>query len=152
MSDSFEQTIVMGHLGSDPELRSVPSGDQVCNFSVAASRRFRNRDGDKKEETNWYKVTVWGKQAENCAKYLTKGRKVLLVGRVTASAWKNRDGEAQASLEINPFTVQFLSEPKDSQGRGSSSSSSSSSSFSDSSPHADSAFSDSDENDDDIPF
>ena len=88
---------------------SLPSGDNVCNFNVATSRRFSTRDGDRRDETTWFKVAVWGRQAENCAKYLAKGRKVLVVGRVSANAFTGRDGEVRASLEISASTVQFLS-------------------------------------------
>ena len=88
---------------------SIPSGENVCNFNVATSRRFTTRDGDRRDETTWFKVAVWGRQAENCAKYLAKGRKVLVVGRVSANAFTGRDGEVRASLEISASTVQFLS-------------------------------------------
>jgi single-strand DNA-binding protein len=88
---------------------SLPSGDNVCNFNVATSRRFTTRDGDRRDETTWFRVAVWGRQAESCAKYLAKGRKVLVVGRVSANAFTGRDGEVKASLEINATTVQFLS-------------------------------------------
>ena len=95
---------------------SLPSGDNVCNFNVATSRRFTTRDGDRRDETTWFRVAVWGRQAENCAKYLAKGRKVLVVGRVSANAFTGRDGEVRASLEINATTVQFLSGRDEDEG------------------------------------
>ncbi len=76
---------------------------------MATSYRFTTRDGDRRDETTWFRVSVWGRQAENCAKYLAKGRKVLVVGRVSANAFTGRDGEVRASLEINAATVRFLS-------------------------------------------
>ena len=95
---------------------SLPSGDNVCNLNVATNRRFTTRDGDKRDETTWFRVSVWGRQAESCAQYLTKGRKVLVVGRVSANAFTDRDGKARASLEISATTVQFLSGRDDEEG------------------------------------
>ncbi len=95
----------------------MPSGDHVCNFNVATSRVFTTRDGDRREETTWFRVAVWGRQAENCAKYLSKGRQVLVVGRVSASAFIGREGDARASLEVNAISVQFLAGRADEDGR-----------------------------------
>ena len=106
----YQQITIVGNLGADPELRTVPSGNSVCNFDVATSRKFTTRSGDERDDTTWFRIAVWGKQAEPCAKYLSKGRKVLVVGRVGVSAYTHRDGEARASLEINAATVQFLSD------------------------------------------
>lgn len=104
----FSKTIVVGHLGRDPELRFTPSGQQVCSFSVATSRSWTDQSGQPQEKTTWFRVTAWGKLAELCQQYLTKGRLVLVEGEVDASAWTAQTGEPRASLELNARNVRFL--------------------------------------------
>ena len=118
----FQKVIIVGNLGKDPEMRYTPGGQPVTNFSVATNRRY-TKDGAKVDETVWFTVTAWGKLAETCAEYLSKGRKVLVEGRLTADAetggprvWEDNSGQARASYELNALTVQFLSgdnEPAD---------------------------------------
>lgn len=104
----FSKTIVVGHLGRDPELRFTPSGQQVCSFSVATSRSWTDQSGQPQEKTTWFRVTTWGKLAELCHQYLAKGRLVLVEGEVDASAWTGQTGEPRASLELNARNVRFL--------------------------------------------
>lgn len=104
----YNKTIVVGHLGRDPELRFTPSGQQVCSFSVATSRSWTDQSGQPQEKTTWFRVTAWGKLGELCHQYLTKGRLVLVEGEVDASAWTSQTGELRASLEINARNVRFL--------------------------------------------
>ncbi len=104
----YQKTIVAGHLGRDPEMRYTQDGTPVTNFSVATTRRWTDREGGQKEETTWFRVSVWGKQAEPCNQYLTKGRAVLVEGMVSAQAFKGRDGEPRASLELRADRVVFL--------------------------------------------
>jgi single-strand DNA-binding protein len=104
----FSKTIVVGYLGRDPELRFTPSGQQVCSFSVATSRSWTDQSGQPQEKTTWFRVTTWGKLAELCQQYLTKGRLVLVEGEVDASAWTAQTGEPRASLELNARNVRFL--------------------------------------------
>lgn len=107
---SWHQTIVVGNLGGDPELRYMQSGTAVCNFSVAATERWRDRQtGEQQERTTWYRVAVWGAQAENCNTYLAKGRRVLVTGTVSARGYINNNGEAAASLDLRARDVRFLS-------------------------------------------
>ena len=107
---TWHQTIVVGNLGGDPELRYLQSGQAVCNFSVAVSERWRDRQsGEQRERTTWYRVAVWGPQAENCNTYLSKGRRVLVTGNVSANAYINNNGEAAASLDLTARDVRFLS-------------------------------------------
>ncbi len=107
---TWHQTTIVGNLGGDPELRYQPNGDPVCNFSVAVNIRRRDRQsGNWYDDTVWYRVSVWGNQAENCNTYLAKGRKVLAVGTVSAHAYINNSGEAAASLNLTARDVRFLS-------------------------------------------
>ncbi len=106
---TWHQTIVVGNLGRDPELRYMQSGDPVCNFSVAVSERWRDRQsGEQREKTTWYSVSVWGPQAENCNTYLARGRRVLVTGTVSARSYINNNGEAAASLDLRAREVRFL--------------------------------------------
>ncbi|MCY3980002.1 MAG: single-stranded DNA-binding protein [Chloroflexi bacterium] len=107
---TWHQTIVVGNLGGDPELRYLQSGDAVCNFSVAATDSWRDRQsGERRERTTWYRVAVWGPQAESCNTYLSKGRRVLVTGNVSARGYINNNGEAAASLDLRARDVRFLS-------------------------------------------
>jgi single-strand DNA-binding protein len=111
---SLNKILVIGNLGSDPEMRYMPSGDAVTNFSVAASRRYNTRDGQQVEETEWFRVSAWGRLAEQTNQYLSKGRKVYVEGRLSSRTWQGQDGQARFSNEINASQVVFL----DSGGRG----------------------------------
>ena len=112
----YQQITVVGNLGNDPEMRYAPnSGDPVTSFSVAAGRSWTGADGQKHEKTVWFRVSIWGKQAEACATYLAKGRQVMVVGEVEAPrVFTDRDGNARAALEIKASSVQFLGQKGDS--------------------------------------
>jgi single-strand DNA-binding protein len=104
----YEQLIIVGNLGNDPELRYTSSGAPVATFSVAVNRKWTNTDGTPGEETKWFRVTVWRKLAETCNQYLAKGRQVMVIGRVAASAFTGQDGSPRASLEVTADSVRFL--------------------------------------------
>jgi len=107
---SWHQTIIVGNLGGDPELKYMQNGRAVCNFSVAVSERWRDRNtNENREKTTWYRVAVWGGQAEACNTYLAKGRQVLVIGNVSTRAYMNNNGEPAASLDLTATSVQFLS-------------------------------------------
>ncbi len=112
---SFHTIIIVGNLGRDPEMRYTPSGKPVTSFSVASSRSYNNTNGEKVEETIWFRVTAWDKQAEICNQYLRKGSKVLVEGRLTPDKnggpriWTKQDGTSAASFEVTAGTVRFLS-------------------------------------------
>jgi single-strand DNA-binding protein len=101
--------IIVGNLGRDPEMRYTPSGVAVTNFSVAVNETWTGQDGEQQERTTWFRVAAWRKLAEVCNQYLSKGRLVLVEGRVSASAWMPQDGgDPRATLELTARTVKFL--------------------------------------------
>lgn len=111
----YQKIIIVGNLGRDPEMRYTPSGQPVTNLSVATNRKWTNADGTPGEETIWFKVSVWGKQAESCNQYLSKGRQVMVEGRLRPDPatggpriWTGQDGVVRASFEVTAFTVKFL--------------------------------------------
>ena len=105
---TWHQTIIVGNLGSDPEMKYLPSGTAVCNLNVAVNERWTDREGQPQEKTTWYRVAVWGKQAETVHTYLKKGRQVMVVGTVEARGYINNAGEAAASLELRARDVRFI--------------------------------------------
>ena len=111
---SFNKIIIVGNLGRDPELSYTPQGTAVCKFSVATNERRRDKAGEQQDITTWFRVTVWGKQAENVSRYLTKGRKVYLEGRLHMEEWTDREGKQRQTLEVNASDVHFI----DSAGAG----------------------------------
>lgn len=109
----YSQTTIVGNLGSDPEMRYAPSGDPVTSFSVATSKTW-TKDGQKQEKTVWWRVSVWGPQAEACSKYLAKGRQVMVVGEVEEPrVFTDKQGNARAALEIKAGQVKFLGQKGD---------------------------------------
>ena len=105
----FHKTVIVGNLGNDPELRQTQTGISVTSFSVAVNERWNDSDGNKQEKTTWYRVTCWRGLAETCAKYLTKGRQVLVEGNMQEpTVWVDKNSENRASLELTARTVQFL--------------------------------------------
>lgn len=104
----FQQCIIVGNLGRDPEMRYTPEGRAVTNFSVAVSRRWTRQDGGQGEKTWWFRVSCWGKLAETTNQYLKKGRQVMVIGEVDASAFQGQDGNPRASLDLTAREVKFL--------------------------------------------
>ncbi len=105
---SFNKIILIGNLGQDPELRYTPSGEAVCNFSVATNEKRRDKSGELQDITTWFRVTLWGNRAENASKYLEKGRPVYIEGRLRQSEWTDRDGNTRQTLEVSATEMQFL--------------------------------------------
>ena len=104
----YSKTVIVGHLGRDPEMRFTSGGQSVTSFSVATDRRWTDQSGQTQERTTWFRVTAWGKLGELCNQYLSKGRIVLVEGDVEASPWKSQEGEARASLELTARNVRFI--------------------------------------------
>jgi single-strand DNA-binding protein len=105
---SFQQTIIIGNVGRLDDLRYTQSGTAVISFSVAVTERFTDSAGEKREKTNWYKVTAWKGLAEVCAKYVTKGMQIMVTGTNEASAYLDKEGNAKPSLDLTARDIQFL--------------------------------------------
>jgi single-strand DNA-binding protein len=105
---SFNKIIIVGNLGRDPELRYTPQGTAVCSFSLATNEKRKDRAGEFQSITTWFRVTLWGKQAENANKFLTKGNPVYIEGRLRTEEWTDRDGKARTSLEVQATDMQFI--------------------------------------------
>jgi single-strand DNA-binding protein len=105
---SFNKITLVGNLGRDPELRYTPQGTPVCSFSMATNERRKDRTGEMQDHTTWFRVTLWGRQAETAAQYLTKGRPVYIEGRLRVEEYTDRDGKARYSLEVNATDMQFI--------------------------------------------
>lgn len=104
----MNQATLIGHLGRDPEIKTLQNGTTVANFSVATSESYTDKTtGQKVEQTEWHNIVVWGKQAENCAKYLSKGKQVAVQGKLRTKSWE-KDGHKNYRTEIHADTVQFL--------------------------------------------
>jgi single-strand DNA-binding protein len=106
---SFNKIIVVGNLGRDPELRYTPQGNAVCNFSMATNEKRRDKSGESQDVTTWFRITLWGKQAENASKYLTKGSPVYIEGRLRVEEWSDRDGKLRHTLDVQATDMQFIS-------------------------------------------
>src|ERR1041384_1659302 len=105
---SFNKIILVGNLGRDPELRYTPQGTPVCSFTLATNERRKDRAGETLDVTTWFKVTLWGRQAETASQYLTKGRPVYIEGRLRVEEWTDRDGRQRHTLEVHATDMQFI--------------------------------------------
>jgi len=116
---SINRVVLTGNLTRDPELRSLPSGMSVCSLRIASNtRRKNNSTGEWEDKPNFFDVTVWGAQGENCARFLAKGRPVALDGRLEWREWQDQQGNNRQSVEIIADSVQFLGGRDEGQGGG----------------------------------
>ncbi len=113
----INKAILIGNLGADPELRNAGS-TPVCEFRMATSERWKDKSGQQQERTEWHRIIVWGKSGENCARYLSKGSKVYVEGRIQTREWAGQDGNKRYTTEIVANTVQFLSTKREGGGGG----------------------------------
>lgn len=104
----INQVTLIGNLGADPELRETANGKPVGNLRLATSRKYKNRDEEWVDETEWHRVTLWGKDAENAAKYLAKGRQVYVQGRLHTRKWEDKDGVERYTTEVVCENLKFL--------------------------------------------
>ena len=115
----MNKIIVIGNLGRDPEMRYTPNGQSVTSFSIASNRKYTTAAGEQREETEWFNVSAWGRHAELCNQYLTKGQQVYVEGRLHSRTYETRDGQTRFVNEINLTDVQFLSRGSDMGGEAS---------------------------------
>jgi single-strand DNA-binding protein len=114
------KAILVGNLGRDPELRTTPNGQSVVNFTLATSETWTDKSGERVERTEWHRIVVWGRTAEMCNQYLSKGRTVYVEGRIQTREWEDKDGNKRYTTEINANTVNFIG-PRGSSGSSGSS-------------------------------
>ncbi len=112
------KVIVVGRLGADPEVKTVTGGQNVARLSVATSENWTDKQGQKQERTEWHRIVVWGKLAELCGKYLSKGRQVYIEGRLQTRSWEDPQGQKKYTTEIVANTVQFLGGGNSERGTG----------------------------------
>ena len=109
MAGSVNKVIIIGNLGADPDVRTTPSGQMVATLSIATSETFNNREGQRQERTEWHRVQVWGKLAELAQRYLTKGRKVYIEGRIQTRSWDDQQtGQKRYSTEVVANQMVFI--------------------------------------------
>lgn len=104
----LNKVMVIGNVGRDPEMRFIPSGKPVTSFSLATNRIFTTTDGERRKETEWFNIVVWGRQAESCNQFLTKGQQVYVEGELRTSTWEGQDGQKRSRVEIHANRVLFL--------------------------------------------
>lgn len=100
--------MLIGNVGSDPEMRYSPNGKAVTSFRMATNYRYAGSDGEQREETEWFRVSVWGRQAESCNQFLSKGKRIYVEGRLRSRSWEGQDGQMRTSLEVSANRVIFL--------------------------------------------
>lgn len=147
---AFNKVILMGNLTADPEVRTTPSGQSVTSFSLAVNRTFRGSDGNRREETSFINCTAWGNTGETIAKYVGKGRQLLVSGRLQQRSWEDKEtGKRRSAIDVIVEEFSFVND-----GRGSGANTSGGSQKASSQPPADTAEVDADEPIDlsDIPF
>ena len=108
MAGGVNKVILVGNLGADPDMRYTPSGQGVCELRLATSESWNDKNGQRQERTEWHRIVVWGKRAEVCSKYLSKGRQIYVEGRIQTRTYDDKDGNKKYMTEIIAADVQFL--------------------------------------------
>ncbi|MBI2170418.1 MAG: single-stranded DNA-binding protein [Chloroflexi bacterium] len=104
----FNKILIIGNVGTDPEMRYTPSGSPVTSFRIATSRAYTTADGERHQETEWFTVVAWNQLAEQCNQYLAKGRRAFVEGRLHSTSWEGQDGKTRFRNEITANRVLFL--------------------------------------------
>ncbi|MBS2025915.1 MAG: single-stranded DNA-binding protein, partial [Deltaproteobacteria bacterium] len=107
-SSGVNKVILIGNLGKDPEVRYTPGGQAVANFNIATNETWNDKSGQKQERTEWHRIVAWGKTAELCGQYLSKGRQVYIEGQLQTREWNNKEGVKQYTTEVVAKQVTFL--------------------------------------------
>lgn len=105
---AINKVILIGNLGKDPEVRHSPTGQAVCNLSIATSESWTDKNGQKQEKTEWHRVVVFSKLAELCGQYLSKGRQAYIEGKLQTRSWQDKDGQTRYTTEVVAQSIQFL--------------------------------------------
>jgi len=105
---SLNKAMIIGNLGKDPEIRTIPNGSKVASFTIATSERYTKKDGEKVDKTEWHKVVMWRGLAEIAEKYLKKGSTVYIEGKLTTRSWDDKDGKKLYTTEIIADQMQML--------------------------------------------
>lgn len=105
---SLNKVMLIGNLGADPEMRFVQSGSAVANFNLAVNRKYKDREGEDREDTEWVRIVAWARLAEIAGQYLQKGSQVFVEGRMQTRKWEDRDGNTRYTTEVVAFNIQFL--------------------------------------------
>ena len=120
----MNKIILIGNLTRDPEMRTTPNGYNVCDFTIAVNKRRygqqQQQQAGQQSDADFFRISVWGKNGENCARYLSKGRKVFVSGALSARTYQANDGTTRVSLEVNADDVEFLSSRAEAEAMGSS--------------------------------
>ena len=111
MAASYNRVHLLGNLGQNPELRYTQSQTPVTSFSLATTEYRNSADGNKQTFTDWHRIVVWGRQAENCSKFLTKGQSVFIEGKLQTRSWEDQNGQKRSTTEVVASNVQFLRSP-----------------------------------------
>lgn len=107
---AVNKVILIGNLGRDPEIRYTKSGQAVASFSLATTEKWKNKNGDREEKTEWHRIVAWGKLGEICGEYLTKGKQVYIEGRLQTREWEDKDGNKRTTTEIVASNMVMLSQ------------------------------------------
>lgn len=118
MSSGFQQFMCLGNLGNDPEYTVMPSGDGHLKLRMAVTKQWRTKDGEKKEDTQWFNINVWGKQGEALSKILTKGEKILVIGELRTRVVENDNGDKRYFTEVHSDNIKLLGGKRDGGGKG----------------------------------
>ncbi|MBZ0252974.1 MAG: single-stranded DNA-binding protein, partial [Candidatus Methylomirabilis sp.] len=110
--------MLIGNLGRDPEIRYLPSGGQVANFSIATTDKWKNKEGNMEDRTEWHNIVAFGRLAEICGEYLRKGKQVYIEGRLQTRSWEDKDGNKRYMTEIVAREMQMLGRRDDAGGGG----------------------------------
>lgn len=115
----YQQLIIIGNVGKEPELRYTPSGQGVCSFNVAVNRKWTDKNSnEKREKTTWFKVSAWRQLAETCSQYVHKGMQIMVIGEVEARSYTGNDGQTYVSLDVTAREVKFLGGKGERSGSG----------------------------------
>ncbi|MHC4663392.1 MAG: single-stranded DNA-binding protein [Planctomycetota bacterium] len=114
---NFNKVILVGNLTRDPDLKYIPSGTAVCEFGIAVNRNFKGKDGDQREEVSYFDIEAWGRQAEVVNQYLSKGRPILIEGRLKQNRWETKEGQKRSKIRVVLEQFQFIGGKGDGGGR-----------------------------------